>query len=266
MAKIIYSESGQGFPVIFLHGFGESKELWQMFQAHLSTKYRTIAPDLPGFGQSPLFNNELTLEDVAEKLHEWTSEIGVKECIMIGHSLGGYITLAFANKYPEMMKGLGLFHSSVFADTPEKKENRKKTIEFIKQNGAAAFIENFIPPLFYEESHLRLAEIIKKQVDIGKNTPANTLTAYLAAMAARPDSSEFIKNFDKPVLMIIGEKDSAVPFDKSMEQTDMLLQPDVHVLDLTGHMGMFERERETLIYVETFVDKVAVDNASEKHD
>jgi pimeloyl-ACP methyl ester carboxylesterase len=259
MAKIIYSESGQGFPVILLHGFGESKELWQMFQGHLSSRYWAIAPDLPGFGESPLFSNDLTLEQVAEKLHEWTSEIGVNECIMIGHSLGGYIALAFAKRYPDMIKGLGLFHSSVFADTTEKKENRKKTIEFIKQNGASVFMENFIPALFYEESHSKIAQIIQRQVEIGKNTSTATLTTYLSAMAARPDSSWFIKEFDKPVLMIIGEKDSAVPFDKSLEQADMLRQPDVHVLDLTGHMGMFERERETLIYVETFVEKVVGD-------
>jgi pimeloyl-ACP methyl ester carboxylesterase len=256
MENIFYSESGNGFPVILIHGFGESKEMWQVFQAHLSAKYRVLAPDLPGCGESPLFKIGLTLDDVAEKLYEWAKDLGVEQSVMIGHSMGGYVALAFAKKYPEMVKGLGLFHSTVFADTAEKKENRKKTIDFIKRNGGSAFIENFVPALFYEENRAGLRDIVQRQVEIGKNTSSETLTTYLAAMASRPDSSDFIRDFDKPVLMIIGEQDTSVPFEKSMEQAGLLRQPHVHVLDMTGHMGMFERERETLIYVETFVEKV----------
>lgn len=258
MSEIVYSESGSGFPVIFLHGYGESSELWKLFHAHLSTRYRTIAPDLPGFGKSPLFKKEFSLEEVADKVSLWMEEIGVKECIMIGHSMGGYITLAFARKYPEKIRALGLFHSSVFADTPEKKENRLKTVEFIRRNGGSVFMENFVPNLFYEENRARLKDIMQRQVEVGKGISDDTLAAYMTAMAYRADSAGFIRGFDKPVLMIIGENDRSVPLEKSKEQADLLRHPHVHFLEKTGHMGMFERERETLMFVEAFVEKASL--------
>lgn len=256
MTKIIFSESGQGFPVIFLHGLGETKELWQAFQQKLSTKYRVIVPDLPGFGKSPLFRKEFTLDDLAGELLEWLESMGIRECVMIGHSLGGYVALACGKKDPGILKGLGLFHSSVFDDSPEKKANRDKVIEFINRNGVKPYMENFIPDLFYSENQPRLMEIIRRQVEIGKTVPEETMTAYLAAMKNRSDSINFIKNFDKPVLMIVGRNDTSVPYEKSMEQASMLKHPHLHLLEETGHMGMFEHEKETLIYVEKFIDSV----------
>lgn len=257
MSKIHFTDTGKGFPIILLHGFGESSELWKFFQGHLSDQYRVIAPDLPGFGQSPLPKENLSLSEVADTLHSWLQSLQIQECIMIGHSLGGYITLAFAQKYPDLLKGFGLFHSSAYADTDEKKENRKKTIAFIKKNGTSAFMETFIPALFYEENRSRLKPIVDQQIAIGKSTSVETLCTYLAAMASRPDHTALIQKYDKPVLMIIGENDSAVPFDKSQEQANLLKQPHIHILEKTGHMGMFEHERETLKYVKTFVEKVS---------
>jgi len=257
MAQIIFSEYGQGFPVVFLHGFGESKELWQSFQSSLSAKYRTIAPDLPGFGESPLPSGEFSLNDVAVALNEWLESINVDECAMIGHSMGGYITLAFAKKYPHKIKGLGLFHSSVFEDSPEKKENRDKVIQFIKKNGVRPYMENFVPHLFYSENQPRLMDVIRRQVEIGCSTSEETLTAYLSAMKNREDSAAFMKEFDKPALMIIGRNDTSVPYETSMKQAALLKHPHMHLLEETGHMGMFEREKETLIYVEKFVDHVS---------
>ncbi|MGK7394823.1 MAG: alpha/beta fold hydrolase [Candidatus Cyclobacteriaceae bacterium M3_2C_046] len=252
MSKIIFSESGSGLPVIFLHGYGENKLLWTSFEEKLSSNFRVIVPDLPGFGQSEWDKTEFSLEDVADELYQWLQEIKVASCIMIGHSLGGYIALAYARKYKDHLKGLGLFHSSIFEDTAEKKENRSKTIEFIKKNGSAPFMENFVPNLFYKPRQEEIADIIQKQVEIGISNSADTLARYMAAMRDRKDSSSFIKEFDQPVLMIIGQNDQSVPFEKSQEQAAMLKHPTVHILNETGHMGMFERETETLKYVEAF--------------
>lgn len=254
MTKIIFSEYGQGFPVIFLHGFGETKELWQSFLNRLSTKYRAIAPDLPGFGKSPLLKKEFSLDDVAAEVNKWIEGMNIQECIMIGHSMGGYITLAFAKRYPQKIKGIGLFHSSVFEDTPEKKEIRDKVTQFIKKNGVTPYMENFVPDLFYSENQTRMMEVIRRQVEVGSSANVESLSAYLAAMKNREDSAAFIKVLDKPVLMIIGRNDPSVPYETSMEQAGLLKQPHMHLLEETGHMGMFEHEKETLIYVEKFVD------------
>ena len=256
MTKITFSEFGQGMPVIFLHGFGENKELWWQFSEHLSDKYRILLPDIPGFGDSPLTRDNFSLKDIAEDIHEWLEEIDVKECVMIGHSMGGYITLAFAKKYPDMLKGLGLFHSSVFADSSEKKEVRTKTIEFVEKNGVNPFMENFVPNLFYKERQDVLKEIIQRQIEVGKKTPKESVVKYQAAMRDREDSTEFIKNFDKPVLLIAGVKDQSVPFEKNEEQADMLKKPTIHFLNDTAHMGMFEREKEALTFVESFLNGI----------
>lgn len=254
MAKIIFSDSGEGDPVIFLHGFCESKEVWAAFQERLSKNYRTIAPDIPGFGDSPAGNASILMGEAADELHDWLQGLDVNSSVLIGHSMGGYLALAYAKKYPEKVRALGLFHSTVFEDTEEKKAMRGKTIEFIRKNGMTPFLENFVPGLFYKENRERLADTIRRQVEAGKKIAGDSAIAWLAAMRDRPDSADFIRQFDKPVMMIIGENDEAVPYDKSMEQARLLKHPTVHVLDKTGHMGMFERERETLDYVEGFVN------------
>lgn len=256
MDKLNFSDSGKGNTVILLHGFCESKELWRDFESHLASDFRVISPDLPGFGESPLPKDSLSLEDVADHLKQWTDDNGVDHFTLIGHSLGGYIALAFAKKYTEKVDALGLFHSSIFADTDEKKDNRNKTIEFINSNGIKPFIDNFIPNLFYSERHTELKQAIDQQKAVGNQTSAKTATTYLAAMRDRPDSVQFAKSFDKPALIIAGVHDSAVPFEKSEEQASYFKDANAHFLQETGHMGMLEREKDTLIYVGEFLKKV----------
>jgi len=256
MNKIKFSESGQGHPVIFLHGFCESKELWGDFESHLSSDFRVISPDLPGFGESPIPSEKFSLEDIADIINQWTDDQGLDHFTLIGHSLGGYISLAFAKKYPEKLDALGLFHSSIFADTDEKKETRSKTIDFINSNGISLFIDNFVPNLFYKDRHYELKEAIENQKTIGKKTSAAAASAYMAAMRDRSDSEDFAKKFEKPTLVIAGVHDTSVPFEKSEEQASYFKNVTAHFLQETGHMGMFEREKDTLIYVGEFLKKV----------
>ncbi|MFL5728399.1 MAG: alpha/beta fold hydrolase, partial [Cytophagaceae bacterium] len=127
-----YTESGRGKTIVLVHGFCESQEIWKKTQAALSAHYRVICPDLPGFGKSPLKVKDISIAYYAEMIKELLAFLNVEKCCMIGHSLGGYITLAFAEKYSAMLSSFGLFHSTAFADSPEKKENRNKTIQFIQ--------------------------------------------------------------------------------------------------------------------------------------
>jgi len=256
MNKIVFSESGQGNPVIFLHGFCESKELWKNFESHLSSDFRVILLDLPGFGESLPYAEDFSLEDIADNLNQWTSDNGLEKFTLIGHSLGGYITLAFAKKYPEKVDAIGLFHSSIFEDTTEKKDNRSKTIEFINKNSLEAFIDNFVPNLFFKERHTELKEVIDMQKVVGNKTNKAAATAYMAAMRERPDSVDFAKSFDKPALIIAGVHDNSVPFEKSEEMATCFPDATAHFLQETGHMGMFEREKDTLIYLGEFLKKV----------
>ena len=129
--NLTYREAGEGLPVVFLHGFCETKDLWHSYMEPLSKVCRVFALDLPGFGDNSPLTDPLTIADMAEQVYNTLINLGIEQCIMIGHSMGGYVALAFSEKFPSRLKGLGLFHSTAYPDSVEKKQARDKTIDFI---------------------------------------------------------------------------------------------------------------------------------------
>jgi pimeloyl-ACP methyl ester carboxylesterase len=252
--SIQFTESGKGYPVVLIHGFCESSEIWKDFSDSLSKNHRVICPDLPGFGNSAPLPLEPSIDMVANSVYDILQKKNISECIIIGHSLGGYVTLEIAKKFPNIVSGIGLFHSTAFADTEEKKENRNKSIEFIQKHGVDKFIDSFVPMLFHPDSRERLSKEIQQLVEIGKLIPEKTITDYMVAMRDRDDNIEFLKEFDKPLLFIFGEEDTSIPVARSKEQIKWMQHPYLKRLPETGHMGMFERKEETLKAVSTFVD------------
>src|ERR1700728_3502684 len=134
--EIYYKIIGKGKPVLFLHGFAEDGNVWQYQIDFLKDHYQIIVPDIPGSGRSSIADWINNIDSLAESVKAILDEEQIINCTVIGHSLGGYITLALAEKYPKLLNGFGLFHSSAFADTEEKKQARLKSIDFIKTNGA----------------------------------------------------------------------------------------------------------------------------------
>lgn len=251
---LAYTEQGSGFPVVLLHGFCESKKLWQHFTGPLSTHYRVIAIDLPGFGESVNDVRYYSMEAMADAVCQLLVQLNVKKCVLVGHSLGGYVSLAFAEKYVDMLSGLGLFHSTAYADTEEKKQNRNKTLDYIERHGVAAFIRPFVPPLFFMRNRQRLETEIAMMVEIGLETPLETVLHVTKAMRDREDRSEMLAQLDMPVLYIIGKEDGSVPVELSMKQATLPKKSVVYIFEETGHMGMFERAGETLKAVDAFVN------------
>jgi pimeloyl-ACP methyl ester carboxylesterase len=253
MSSIFYSESGRGLPIIFLHGYCETSFIWRDFKNHLARRNRVITIDLPGFGKSPRINYAFSLKDVAAEIKQLLDDKKVSSSVMIGHSLGGYIGLAFAKQFPFALKGLGLFHSNVFADPTDKKENRTKLIEFIKSNGVKPFIKTFVPSLFYEKHRRNYDEVIDELSNAAEKTSPEMVMEYARAMRDRESSVEFIKRFRKPVMFIIGENDQSIPLKKSLEQAVMPANSHVLRLKEVGHMGMFENPSDSLKFVQKFV-------------
>jgi pimeloyl-ACP methyl ester carboxylesterase len=251
---IFYTDAGSGLPVVFIHGYCETHHIWDEYSRKLSKSHRVITIDLPGFGKTPLPAHQFTLEDIAASIHELLTILGAGHHVMIGHSLGGYITLAYVKKYSEEIRGFGLFHSSALADSPDKKETRTKLIDFISENGVPPFIQNFIPSLFYEKRRQDLDPVITRLVDEAKDIPAGSIREYARAMRDREDNTALLRKFTRPVMMIIGENDGSVPFSLSIEQSRMLQRPYVLTLKETGHMGMYERSAETLHFVQNFLN------------
>jgi len=252
MPSIFYSEAGKGLPIIFLHGYCETSFIWKDFKNYLARRNRVITIDLPGFGKSSRVNYAFSLKDIAAEIKQLLDEKKVSAAVMIGHSLGGYIALAYAKQFPFALKGLGLFHSNIFADPPEKKENRTKLIEFIKSNGVKPFIKTFMPSLFYEKNRRNFDELIEELSNYAEKTSPETVMEYARAMRDRESSVDFIKRFRKPVMFIIGENDQSLPLKKSLEQAVMPANSHVLRLKEVGHMGMFENTQDSLKFVQKF--------------
>lgn len=251
---IAYTQKGSGPALILIHGFCESKEMWKTFVEELSTKYTVYCPDLPGFGESIFKDSHISMEEAAVLLQEWMEEQGISKPIVIGHSLGGYVTLALAELMGDGLKAIGLFHSTAFPDDEEKKHTRNKTIQFIKKHGVDKFVESFVPPLFSEQHRTEQADQIAELIQFGKKSSKNGMIAFTAAMRDRKDRFELWKTFPFPKLMIAGELDAAVKIEASRKHQPYAMH--YHELIGTGHMGMFEEPERTLEMVRSFLKEV----------
>lgn len=250
-----YRSEGKGAPVVLVHGFCETGELWNGFSAELSAEYEVLIPDLPGFGQSGPLVGEFQVSDVADYFYQWLTSLEKGKVTVIGHSLGGYITLELAKRHPQVLQAIGLFHSTALPDPEEKKATRNKVIEFVRENGVELFADSFVPQLFYAANRDRLANEVKNAVNIAAQTPPDTLIQYTRAMRDRADRTDVLAS-GLPVLFIAGSQDLSVPIERSEQQIPMIKDGEAYVLKNTAHMGMFEAYDETLGMVRQFLRKV----------
>src|ERR1041385_87466 len=202
-ADLVYHRNGNGPAVILVHGFPESSAMWDDFSKELSKEFTVITPDLPGHGASGLPQGLSSVEEFADAVHAVAAHTGVKKFTLLGHSMGGYITMAFAKKYEKenLLNGIGLFHSTVFADNDEKKVGRNRAIEAAKKD-KTSFIAELIPGLFAKENQERLSAEINKLKEIAKQCSPESLVASLSAMRDRSDTSDFTKETSLPFLFI----------------------------------------------------------------
>ncbi len=252
-ANLAYTLTGNGMPVLFLHGFCETKDIWAQFIKPMGTAYRILTVDLPGFGESRDNPNYHRVEDMAAEVDQLIRALHLPPLIVVAHSLGGYVALALAERNPGQFAGLCLFHSTAFADTEEKKQTRNKTADFIEKNGVEPFIDNFVPPLFFKDRHAELAAEIERTRQICLTTPRETAVGVTKAMRDRPDRTHVLREAAYPVLFIAGKADEAVPFQTAKEQFFLPGHAIVQVLARTGHMGLLEHPEETRQMVEKFV-------------
>jgi pimeloyl-ACP methyl ester carboxylesterase len=240
-ASISYRKIGQGRPMILLHGFGEDGHIWDEQVLFLKDDCLLIIPDLPGSGASSLLTGEtISIDDYADCIYALLQQENIAECTMIGHSMGGYITLAFAEKYPSLLSGFGLVHSTAFADSEEKKLTRQKGIDFMEKNGGYAFLKTSIPNLFaprFKENH---PEKVDALIEASARFSTEALQQYYRAMMLRPERTAVLKSNPLPVFFVMGNKDSAVPIIDVLQQVNLPNISYIHVLADVGHMGMWE--------------------------
>lgn len=256
MSAINYKIEGEGSPVVLIHGFCENLEMWQHTSLVLSEQYQIISIDLPGFGKSPLPNFEVNLEQIAAIITDWLKARGIEKAVFLGHSLGGYVSLAIAEHFPELIRGFGLIHSTAYADTEEGKLNRNRVVEFILKHGHDKWIETFAPSLFAKENLSHCESDVALIREMGLNTSQESIIAYTYAMRDRKDRFEVWQNLESHALFIGGTEDIRIGPQISEEHIYAREKVDGYILNRIGHMGMFEDKAHFNEILKVYLKKV----------
>ncbi|MBA0885375.1 alpha/beta fold hydrolase [Flavobacterium undicola] len=251
--NISYTDSGKGTAIVLLHGFLENLSMWNAFVPEFSKKHRIITIDLLGHGNTECMGYVHSMEDNADVVHAVLAELRIRKAIFVGHSMGGYVALAFAEMYPDYIKGLVLLNSTSRADSDERKANRNRAIKAVKQS-FTNFISLSIANLFSEENRERLKdniELVKKEA---LKTPLQGIVASLEGMKIRMDREVLLHLTPYPKMLILGEKDPVLPYTETKEQIDETAVQLVTFPD--GHMSYIENKTELTTVLLDFFKKI----------
>ncbi|RDI56971.1 alpha/beta fold hydrolase [Flavobacterium glaciei] len=250
---ISYTDAGKGTAIVLLHGFLENKSMWDFYVPNLAKKNRVITIDLLGHGATECLGYVHTMEDNADVVHAVLSELRIRKAIFVGHSMGGYVALAFAELYSDTVKGLVLLNSTARADSEERKKNRDRAIKAVKQS-FVNFISLSIANLFSENNRERLATTIENVKKEALQTPLQGIVASLEGMKIRQDREVLLHLTPFPKLLILGEKDPVLNYEETKEQIENTAVQLITFPD--GHMSHIENQDELLAVLLSFFKSI----------
>lgn len=238
------SEQGERC-IVLLHGYLESLLVWDDFIPLLYKQVRVVTLDLPGHGISVVTGECHTMEFLADTVAEGLKALGIEHCTLVGHSMGGYVALAFCERHPEMLDGVVLLSSTPNPDTEEKAENRRREIALV-QAGKKEMLARVAPAAgFAEENRLRMADAIEDLTEQVFVTEEEGIVALLNGMIARKDQNEMLRQTKVPILFILGRKDSYIPVEVAEKMVANHPEARVVWLEHSGHMGFLEEPEAT---------------------
>lgn len=249
---VTFSDTGKGRVVVLLHGFLGSHQIWESTIQSLSKSFRVIAIDLPGHGNTDCFGYVHTMELLAKSVKAVMDSLRLKKYVIIGHSMGGYAGLAFADMYPDNLKGLCLYHSSAYADSDEKKRDRTRSIKVVKANHKI-FTTEVIKNLFATKNFKYLKDEISFAQKIAAKTSKQSIIAALEGMKDRPHRDMILGLAHFPVMMVIGEHDNVLPSEQLFEQADLIKNKHILYLEHDGHMGFLESPKQSNAALKKFL-------------
>ncbi|WP_139992788.1 alpha/beta fold hydrolase [Paenibacillus paridis] len=238
--------------IVLLHGYCGSSAYWEKIVDDLEPYVRVIAPDGRGHGRSSAPEDDIyTMEKYADDVAELLIGLQIHNAVMLGHSLGGYITLAFAEKYAKKLSGFGLIHSTPLADSEAAKENRDKAVAALEENGIKPFVDGLLPKLFAPNHVESLAEEVERGKQIGYGTALQGAIGTAKGMKARIDRKSVIEQSDLPVLLVAGANDKVIPVENVFAAANAAT---VKVeLKSAGHMSMAEEPKELASAILDFI-------------
>ncbi len=244
-----YIHFGEGNTLVFLHGYLENKFLWKDIILALKNNH-SYCIDLPGCGESQIQENQ-TIDSMAAAVKQTLDEVKIQHAVMIGHSMGGYVALSFAEQFPEYLKGLILLHSHPFADSDEKKQSRMQEIELVRQGKKSLLVQNFLPKLY--APHYKDEQAFENSRIMAETTCPQGMIACLKAMSERKDRSHLLHILPFPVLWIYGKHDQLFHYEMAEQFKTKNQQLIKILLNNAGHMGMFEAKDEVIKAIKHFL-------------
>lgn len=238
--EVSYTDTGSGPCILLLHGYLESAEIWEEFVPGLAGRFRVISMDIPGHGRSGTWGREHSMNDLAESVKVLLDAEAIEKVVLVGHSMGGYVCMAFASLYPESLSGYVLFHSTCFADNDEKRINREREISLILCGRKRQIINVNIPKAFADSNAESMEKQVRRCQEIADQNDDQGIVALLNGMKNREDHSVRLKNPSLPLLLIGGEKDNYIPLEVFERLASMAPHASLLRLKESGHMGFIE--------------------------
>lgn len=250
--RVAYREIGKGPVIVLLHGFMENGIIWEEYVRKLSRGFRVIVVDLPGHGATESFGYVHTMELMAQAVMAVLRHLKIRKSHLVGHSLGGYVALAFADQYPDNVKSLTLFHSTAAADSNDRKSNRRRAVRVIKRD-FSRFVNEAIPALFHTTSKRPMKRLITRARKMALDNSVQGIVAAQEGMRERDDRTIIVKFAPYPVHYLIGEFDSILPSKSLLEEAAISKKTTVTEIKDCGHMGFWEKPEECYKALRKFI-------------
>lgn len=248
---LTYEDHGHGDTVVLLHGYCGSSAYWEIVLPLLAQSYRVIAPDLRGHGGTDAPVGAYSIDQMADDVTELLEKLEVEKYTLLGHSMGGYIALSIAERFPERLTGFGLIHSTAYPDSDEAKEKRLQAVSKISASGITSFVDGLVPGLFAEKMRITAQQHVNRAIEIGYGTPPQGASGAALAMRERVDRRGILSETKLPVLLIAGENDNIVLQERTFTaEGENITQV---VIKEAGHMSMYEAPEELVNAISDFL-------------
>lgn len=253
---LAYQMKGEGTPLVLLHAFPLSSKMWLGELEPLSSRFKVIVPDLPGFGKSPV-QKAVSMADMALKTSQLLDSLKVKEPVVLaGLSMGGYVSFEFLRQFPKRVRALGLFATRASDDTPQAREKRMQSIEALEKFGMEPFTKKIVKSQLGKSTHDSKPEVVKQALAIMNETNPEGAVAALRAMAVRRDSTDLLSSINFPVLIAAGEEDEIAPAAEMRAMHEKIRGSEFHVLPKAAHLINLEQPAEFRRIFEAFLKKL----------
>lgn len=255
--KIWYTDTGKGTPIVLIHGYLESSEIFDGLGSRLSSSFRVIAVDLPGHGRSEVYSETHSMEMMADIIKEILENLKIEKAVLAGHSLGGYVTLAFLDLYPYLLSGYCLFHSHPLSDTPEIAGKRLKDISAVMAGKKDLMYPDTIEKMYASMNLEKMPASVKRSKKIASNIPGNGIIALLNGMIKRPSRAGVMEEGRVPCLWVLGTMDNYIPFGVIQDKVKLPSNARIEVLRHSGHLGFVEEEERSAEIIRDFVKSLS---------